>query len=167
MREMIRGGDLGALRLVQVEYAQDWLTGPTEKGGNKQAEWRVDPNRSGAGGALGDVGTHAFNLADYVTGLEVSELAADLTVFGEGRTLDDNAPSPLGDREATLGSCEMRSLVAILFGSASITWCGSRNIGSRCWAGTRQAATSRTRCGRSIYIEDQTPEIPDDHFNVV
>ncbi|MGO9757818.1 MAG: Gfo/Idh/MocA family protein, partial [Roseiarcus sp.] len=88
MREMIQGGDLGELRLVQVEYAQDWLTGPTEKGGNKQAEWRLDPNRSGAGGALGDIGAHAFNLADYVTGLEVSELAADLTVFGEGRTLD-------------------------------------------------------------------------------
>ena len=90
MREMIQAGDLGVLRLVQVEYAQDWLTGPTEKGGNKQAEWRVDPKRSGAGGALGDIGTHAYNLADYVTGLELSELSADLTSFGEGRTLDDN-----------------------------------------------------------------------------
>ena len=90
MREMIQAGDLGVLRLVQVEYAQDWLTGPTEKSGNKQAEWRVDPKRSGAGGALGDIGTHAYNLADYVTGLELSELSADLTSFGEGRTLDDN-----------------------------------------------------------------------------
>jgi predicted dehydrogenase len=90
MREMIQGGDLGVLRLVQVEYAQDWLTGPTEKGGNKQAEWRVDPKRSGAGGALGDIGTHAYNLADYVTGLDLEELSADLTSFGEGRTLDDN-----------------------------------------------------------------------------
>ena len=90
MREMIQAGDLGVLRLVQVEYAQDWLTGPTEKGGNKQAEWRVDPKRSGAGGALGDIGTHAYNLADYVTGLELSELSADLSSFGEGRTLDDN-----------------------------------------------------------------------------
>ena len=60
MREMIQAGDLGVLRLVQVEYAQDWLTGPTEKSGNKQAEWRVDPKRSGAGGALGDIGTHAY-----------------------------------------------------------------------------------------------------------
>jgi predicted dehydrogenase len=90
MREMIRDGDLGALRLVQVEYAQDWLTGPTETSGNKQAEWRVDPNRSGAGGALGDIGTHAFNLADFVTGLDLAELSADLTSFGEGRALDDN-----------------------------------------------------------------------------
>ncbi len=90
MREMIQAGDLGVLRLVQVEYAQDWLTGPTEKSGNKQAEWRADPKRSGAGGALGDIGTHAYNLADYVTGLDLSELSADLTSFGEGRTLDDN-----------------------------------------------------------------------------
>jgi predicted dehydrogenase len=90
MREMVQGGDLGVIRLVQVEYAQDWLTGPTEKSGNKQAEWRTDPKRSGAGGALGDIGTHAFNLADYVAGLELTELSADLTAFGEGRTLDDN-----------------------------------------------------------------------------
>ncbi len=90
MREMVAAGDLGTLRLVQVEYAQDWLTGPTETTGNKQAEWRVDPARSGAGGALGDIGTHAFNLADFVTGLDVAELSADLTAFGAGRVLDDN-----------------------------------------------------------------------------
>ena len=75
MREMIRAGELGDLRLVQVEYAQDWLTGPTETTGNKQAEWRIDPKRSGAGGALGDIGTHAYNLADFVTGLELAELS--------------------------------------------------------------------------------------------
>jgi len=91
MREMARGGELGEIRLVQVEYPQDWLTGPTEKTGNKQAEWRVDPARAGGGGALGDIGTHAFNLADYVTGLEVAELCADLTTFVSGRRLDDNA----------------------------------------------------------------------------
>jgi predicted dehydrogenase len=77
MREMAQGGELGEIRLVQVEYPQDWLTGPSETTGNKQAEWRVDPKRSGAGGALGDIGTHAFNLADYVTGLKLAELAAD------------------------------------------------------------------------------------------
>ncbi len=91
MREMVRAGDLGEIRLVQAEYPQDWLTGATETTGNKQAEWRVDPKRSGAGGALGDIGTHAYNLADYVTGLEVAELAADLSSFGAGRKLDDNA----------------------------------------------------------------------------
>ena len=91
MRQMIRTGELGELRLVQVEYPQDWLTGPTETTGNKQAEWRVDPARAGGGGSLGDIGTHAFNLADYVTGLEVAELCADLTTFVSGRKLDDNA----------------------------------------------------------------------------
>jgi len=89
-REMVGAGDLGEIRLVQVEYPQDWLTGPTETTGNKQAEWRVDPKRSGAGGAIGDIGTHAFNLADYVSGIEVSELSADLSSFGAGRQLDDN-----------------------------------------------------------------------------
>ena len=91
MREMVRAGELGEIRLVQAEYPQDWLTGATETTGNKQAEWRVDPKRSGAGGALGDIGTHAYNLADYVSGLELAELAADLTSFGAGRKLDDNA----------------------------------------------------------------------------
>ena len=91
MRQMIRTGDLGDLRLVQVEYPQDWLSGPTETTGNKQAEWRVDPARAGGGGSLGDIGTHAFNLADYVTGLAVAELLADLNTFVPGRKLDDNA----------------------------------------------------------------------------
>jgi predicted dehydrogenase len=89
-REMVQNGDLGEIRLIQVEYPQDWLTGPTETTGNKQAEWRVDPARSGAGGALGDIGTHAYNLADFVGGIELSELAAELTSFGAGRQLDDN-----------------------------------------------------------------------------
>ena len=89
-REMVGAGDLGEIRLVQVEYPQDWLTGPTETTGNKQAEWRIDPKRSGAGGAIGDIGTHAFNLADYVSAIEVSELSAELTSFGAGRQLDDN-----------------------------------------------------------------------------
>ena len=91
MREMAQGGELGEIRLVQVEYPQDWLAGPIETTGNTQAEWRVDPKRSGAGGALGDIGTHAFNLADFVTGLELAELSADPSRFGKGGVLDDNA----------------------------------------------------------------------------
>ena len=89
-REMVRAGELGDIRLVQVEYPQDWLSAATETTGNKQAEWRVDPKRSGAGGAIGDIGTHAYNLADYVSGLELAELSAELTSFGAGRALDDN-----------------------------------------------------------------------------
>ena len=88
---MVAAGELGKIRVVQVEYPQDWLTGTPEKDGVKQAEWRTDPARSGAGGSIGDIGTHAHNLACFVAGLEVEELAADLQSFGAGRSLDDNA----------------------------------------------------------------------------
>ena len=90
-RAMVAAGDLGALRLVQVEYAQEWLTEAAEKHGSKQAEWRTDPARSGAGGATGDIGTHAYNLACFVSGLTPEALAADLSSFVPGRALDDNA----------------------------------------------------------------------------
>ncbi len=90
-REMVRAGELGEIRIVQVEYPQEWLTETIEGQGHKQAEWRVDPKRAGAGGALGDIGTHAYNLADYVAGVDLVELAAELTSFGKGRLLDDNA----------------------------------------------------------------------------
>src|SRR6201981_3817778 len=89
-REMVRAGELGPLRLVQVEYAQDWLSTPLETTGHKQAEWRTDPARSGPGGSLGDIGTHAYNLACFVTGLTCEELAADVTTFVPGRRVDDN-----------------------------------------------------------------------------
>lgn len=90
-REMIAAGELGEIRLVQVEYVQDWLTEPVEQTGQKQAAWRTDPSQSGAGGATGDIGTHAFNLAEFVTGLELEELAADVQSFVPGRRVDDNA----------------------------------------------------------------------------
>ncbi|MEO1312592.1 MAG: Gfo/Idh/MocA family oxidoreductase [Pseudomonadota bacterium] len=87
-REMIASGALGQIRVVQVEYPQDWLTVDQDI---KQARWRTDPARSGAGGSTGDIGTHAHNLACFVTGLEVESLAADLQSFVSGRQLDDNA----------------------------------------------------------------------------
>ena len=90
-REMIANGELGDLRVVQVEYAQDWLTEAVEKTGAKGAVWRTDPAQSGLGGATGDIGTHAFNLASFVTGLTLDSLAADLDSFVSGRRLDDNA----------------------------------------------------------------------------
>lgn len=91
MREMIASGEIGKLRHVQAEYAQDWLTEAVETRGAKGAEWRTDPARSGAGGAIGDIGTHAFNLAAFVTGEVPDRLYADLTSFVPGRTLDDSA----------------------------------------------------------------------------
>lgn len=90
-RAMVQAGELGDIRIVQAEYAQDWLTAPMENEGLKQAEWRTDPARSGAGGSVGDIGTHAHNLACFVSGLTVESLAADLQSFGAGRRLDDNA----------------------------------------------------------------------------
>ncbi len=88
-REMVASGRLGTLRIVQVEYPQDWLTEPAGED-NKQAAWRTDPARSGMGGAIGDIGTHAYNLARFVTGLETEALSADLTAFVPGRQVDDN-----------------------------------------------------------------------------
>lgn len=90
-RAMIANGDLGEIRLVQAEYPQDWLTERAEATGtNKQAEWRTDPKRTGAGGCIGDIGTHAYNLACFVTGLEIDQLLAQLSTFVEGRLVDDD-----------------------------------------------------------------------------
>ena len=89
-REMVHAGELGAIRLVQVEYVQDWLSTSLETTGQKQAEWRTDPARSGPAGALGDIGTHAYNIACFVTGLRCEGVAADVTTFVPGRRLDDN-----------------------------------------------------------------------------
>ena len=87
---MVAAGDLGDIRLVQVEYAQDWLSTDLEASGQKQAGWRTDPAQSGAGGSTGDIGTHAFNLASFVSGLTLESLAADLQSFVPGRRVDDN-----------------------------------------------------------------------------
>ncbi|WP_454747020.1 Gfo/Idh/MocA family protein [Ciceribacter selenitireducens] len=90
-RELVRSGELGDIRLVQMEYPQDWLAEPIEQTGQKQAAWRTDPKQSGAGGSTGDIGTHAYNLGCFISGLEVEELAADVHTFVAGRKLDDNA----------------------------------------------------------------------------
>jgi predicted dehydrogenase len=90
-RAMVEEGVLGELRVVQAEYPQDWLTNDLESTGQKQAAWRTDPKQSGAGGSTGDIGTHAYNLACFVTQLELDQLAADLDAFVPGRRVDDNA----------------------------------------------------------------------------
>lgn len=90
-RELVQAGELGEIRLVQMEYPQDWLAEPVEQTGAKQAVWRTDPSQSGVGGSTGDIGTHAYNLGCFVSGLELQELCADVHTFVEGRRLDDNA----------------------------------------------------------------------------
>lgn len=89
-REMVRSGQLGELRKVVVEYNQGWLASQLEDAGNKQADWRTDPARSGAAGAIGDIGSHAENLVASVTGLEIESLCADLSALVPGRMLDDD-----------------------------------------------------------------------------
>ncbi|HWZ62697.1 MAG TPA: Gfo/Idh/MocA family oxidoreductase [Steroidobacteraceae bacterium] len=90
-RELVRGGGLGEIRKVLVEYSQDWLMEAVENRGNKQAAWRTDPARAGLGGSVGDIGTHAANLLEYVTDKRIEAVCADLTAFVAGRRLDDDA----------------------------------------------------------------------------
>ncbi len=101
---MVARGDLGEIRLVQGEYPQDWLTNDLEKTGQKQAAWRTDPKRSGAGGCVGDIGTHTYQLATFVTGLKLDELACELTSFVKGRKLDDNVQTMLRFKGGARGS---------------------------------------------------------------
>nr|AGU10967.1 Oxidoreductase family, NAD-binding Rossmann fold [uncultured organism] len=94
-RARVARGDFGAIRLVQVGYLQGWLSQPIDTDGNKQAEWRTDPARAGLGGCLGDIGTHAFQLAEHVSGLAVQAVSADLTIHVPGRRLDDDVSALL------------------------------------------------------------------------
>jgi predicted dehydrogenase len=103
-RQMIADGELGKIRVVQVEYAQDWLATPLEQTGQKQAAWRTDPAQSGPGGSLGDIGTHAYNIACFVTGLHCREVAADVSIFVPGRRLDDNVQLLLRFAEGAKGA---------------------------------------------------------------
>ena len=103
-KAMVANGELGDIRIVQGEYPQDWLTTALEKTGQKQAGWRTDPKRSGAGGCVGDIGTHTYQLMCDVSGLTASELCADLTTFVKGRALDDNVQVMLRFQDGARGS---------------------------------------------------------------
>jgi predicted dehydrogenase len=108
-RARVRAGELGAVRVVQVEYPQDWLTTRLEATGQKQASWRTDPAQSG-GGAIGDIGSHAYNLAGFITGLEAEQLCADLSTFVAGRRVDDNCNVLLryaGGARGMLWACQV------------------------------------------------------------
>ena len=135
-RALCHNGDLGKIRVIQAEYAQDWLTedleNKTNNDGNKQASWRTDPSQSGAGGCIGDIGTHAYNLIRYVTGLDTQEISAELTSFVPGRNLDDNAQISLRFKEGAKGTIwssqiapgnENHLQIRIYGEKAGIEWC--------------------------------------------
>jgi predicted dehydrogenase len=108
-RARVQAGELGAIRVIQVEYPQDWLTTKLEDTGQKQASWRTDPAQSG-GGAIGDIGSHAYNLAAFITGLQAESLCADLSTFVAGRRVDDNCNVLLryeGGARGMLWACQV------------------------------------------------------------
>lgn len=111
MRSIVASQGIGRVRMINVEYVQGWLATAIEaKGANKQAEWRTDPERSGPAGCLGDIGTHAYHLASFVSGLEAASISADLTTFVDGRRLDDNVQAMIryeGGAKATLWSSQI------------------------------------------------------------
>ena len=173
-RAMVKAGELGEIRVVQVEYPQDWLAEPLEKTGQKQADWRTDPKRSGAGGCIGDIGTHAYNLADFITSLDVHELSAELTTFVKGRKLDDNTQILLRYANGARGSL-WASQVAIgnennlrirVYGTkGGITWSQENPnylhvspIGKSTYTITRSGAGSGPEAGRVSRIPPGHPE---------
>lgn len=89
-RQMVKDGTIGEIRKIYVEYPQGWLSTPLEQEGNKQASWRTDPSKSGVAGAMGDIGTHAANMAEYVSGLKITKVCADINIVVPGRALDDD-----------------------------------------------------------------------------
>ncbi len=111
-RARVANGDLGKVRLVQVEYLQGWLSQPVDTDGNKQAEWRTDPARAGIGGCLGDIGTHAFQLAEHVSGLRTDAVCAELTTHVPGRRLDDDVSALLRFDGGARGTLKVTQVAA-------------------------------------------------------
>lgn len=129
-RELVERGDLGKVRLVQVEYPQEWLT-QAQEADNKQAAWRTDPKRSGKAGCLGDIGTHAFQLATFISQLELDSVSADLTAFVPGRPVDDNVHAMLRFKGGAKGmlwtsqvapGCENGLRIRIFGDKAGLEW---------------------------------------------
>ena len=170
-REMVARGDLGRIRVIQAEYAQDWLAVPLEATGNKQASWRTDPAQSGAG-AIGDIGTHAFNLLGYVSGDHAVALAADLHSFVEGRQVDDNAQIMLrfasGARGAIWASqvavgCENGLRLRIYGERGSLTW-AQENPNEMIYARLGEPRQILTRGGAGLGVgADRWTRVPPGH----
>jgi len=131
-RQIVKEGKLGKIRKVHIDYPQGWLSRKLEDTNHKQAGWRTDPKQSGKAGSLGDIGTHAFNLAEYVSGLKVSEICAEISTFVEGRLLDDDAAVLVKFEGGAKGvikssqilSGEENSLIIRVWGeNGGIEWC--------------------------------------------
>lgn len=170
-RAMVDKGDLGAIRKIQVQYLQGWLATAVEQTGHKQALWRVDPKISGIGGALGDIGTHAANLTEYITGLKIDELSADLGVFGKGRVLDDDGNILIRMENGAKGSLsfsqiavgEENNLAIKVYGEkGSLEWGQEvpNTLGVKYLEGPRVTFTPN---GNDLYPEALTSRIPAGH----
>lgn len=147
-REMVRSGELGEVRKVVVEYNQGWLAGKLEETGQKQADWRTDPARSGIGGCIGDIGSHCEQLASYITGLEIESICADLTTFVPGRRLDDDANLLLRFRGGARG---------ILFAS-QICVGGENDLRIRIWGTKGAVAWHQEEPNRLLVHRDGQPD---------
>jgi predicted dehydrogenase len=135
-RKMVADGTLGTVQVIRVSYVQDWLTTDLDAQGQKQAVWRTDPKQSGAGGSIGDIGVHAFNLAAFISGLELDQVCADLQSYVSGRKLDDNANVLLrykGGATGTLWSSQVapgnynRLSIGVYGTKGGIEWVGEDN----------------------------------------
>lgn len=168
-RELMAEGKLGKLRLVQVEYAQEWLTEAADVD-NKQASWRTDPTKSGSG-CLGDIGTHAFQLAQFITQQKVEKVCADLTSFVEGRPVDDNAHVLLRFQGGAKGSlwasqvapgCENGLRIRIFGEKAGIEW--AQESPNELWFGELNKPRQRiTRTGSLSEIVARGVRVPGGH----
>lgn len=135
-REMVADGTLGEIRVIRTSYVQDWLATDLDSQGQKQAAWRTDPGQAGAGGAIGDIGVHAFNLAEFISGLRLAEVCADLRTYVEGRRLDDNANVLLryeGGATGTLWATQVapgnynRLSIGVYGTKGGLEWVGEEN----------------------------------------
>lgn len=170
-KAMVAKGDLGKIRKIQVQYLQGWMATAVEDTDNKQAGWRVDPKKSGIGGALGDIGTHAENLTEYISGLKIEELAADLGRFGKGRILDDDGNILLRFDNGAKGTMSISQIAAGEENNLAIRIYGEK--GSLEWhQETPNALITRwldkpktvyTPDGNGLYKEAETSRIPAGH----
>lgn len=169
-RQLVKAGALGPLRLVQVEYAQDWLSTALEADGQKQAAWRSDPALAGAAGCLGDIGTHAYQLACFVSGLRAIEVSAELSAFVPGRTLDDNVQAMLRFPNGVRGSLwasqvasgSVNGLCLRVFGEqGSVAF--SQEQPDTLWVKRTGGEETRLWRGRTAHGESETVRVPAGH----